>query len=77
MEYRLLQVGAQVDDGLRIVEDGLRSEDWVIVRGIQRARPGAKVAPEQKDLKALMAEKEKASAANINTETNPETENKP
>ncbi len=77
VEYRLLQVGAQVDDGLRIVEDGLRSEDWVIVRGIQRARPGAKVAPEQKDLKALMAEKEKASAANINTETNPETENKP
>ena len=77
VEYRLLEIGQQVDGGLRIVEDGLRPEDRVIVRGIQRARPGAKVAPEQKDLKALMAEKEKASAAKINTDTKPETETKP
>ena len=77
VEYRLLEIGQQVDGGLRIVEDGLRPEDRVIVRGIQRARPGAKVAPEQKDLKTLMAEKEKASAAKINTETKPETETKP
>ncbi len=71
VEYRLLEIGQQVDGGLRIVEDGLRPEDRVIVRGIQRARPGAKVAPEQKDLKDLMAEKENASAANTNTETKP------
>ncbi len=60
VEYRLLEVGAQVDGGLRIVEDGLRPEDWVIVNGFQRARPGAKVSPEQTDLKKLMAEKGKA-----------------
>ena len=63
VEYRLLQVGPEIDGGLRVVEDGLRPEDWVIVKGIQRARPGAKVAPEQSDLETLMAEKEKAAAA--------------
>jgi RND family efflux transporter MFP subunit len=74
VEYRLLQVGAQVDGGLRIVENGLRPEDWVIVRGIQRARPGAKVAPEQKDLKELMTADEKTAAAQTETETGTETE---
>jgi RND family efflux transporter MFP subunit len=63
VEYRLLQVGPQVDGGLRVVEDGLRPEDWVVVKGIQRARPGAKVAPEQADLAQLMAEEEKTAAA--------------
>ena len=56
VEYRLLQAGPQIDGGLRVVEDGLRPDDWVIVRGIQRARPGAKVAPDQTDIKTLMAE---------------------
>ncbi|MDJ0884664.1 MAG: efflux RND transporter periplasmic adaptor subunit [Desulfobacterales bacterium] len=77
VEYRLLQVGAQVDGGLRIVEDGLRPEDWVIVRGIQRARPGAKVAPEQKDIKQLMAAEKTTAAAKPNTETKTETESEP
>ncbi len=72
VEYRLLQAGAQIDGGLRIVEDGLRPEDWVIVRGIQRARPGARVAPEQKDLKQLMAAEKTTAAPKPNTETKPE-----
>jgi RND family efflux transporter MFP subunit len=73
VEYRLLQVGPQVDGGLRIVADGLRPEDWVIVNGIQRARPGAKVAPEQKDLKELMAAKDQAAAAKSKGETKTES----
>jgi RND family efflux transporter MFP subunit len=73
VEYRLLQVGPQVDGGLRIVADGLRPEDWVIVNGIQRARPGAKVAPEQKDLKELMAAKDQTAAAKSKGETKTES----
>jgi RND family efflux transporter MFP subunit len=34
-----------LDDGLRIVREGLTPEDRVIVDGIQRARVGAKVSP--------------------------------
>ena len=34
-----------LDDGLRVIRDGLKPEDRVIVDGLQRARVGAKVAP--------------------------------
>jgi RND family efflux transporter MFP subunit len=34
-----------LDEGLRIIREGLKAEDRVIVDGIQRARVGAKVAP--------------------------------
>jgi len=34
-----------LDEGLRVIRDGLKAEDRVIVDGIQRARVGAKVAP--------------------------------
>ncbi|MEM7491506.1 MAG: efflux RND transporter periplasmic adaptor subunit [Pseudomonadota bacterium] len=36
--------------GLRIVTEGLEPEDRVIVSGLQRARPGATVAPRVEDL---------------------------
>jgi hypothetical protein len=34
-----------LDEGLRVIREGLKVEDRVIVDGIQRARVGAKVAP--------------------------------
>ena len=34
-----------LDEGLRVVREGLRAEDKVIIDGIQRARVGAKVNP--------------------------------
>ena len=44
VEHRPVKVGAAVN-GLRVIETGLRPEDWVVVSGVQRARPGAKVTP--------------------------------
>ena len=35
----------RVSDGLQIVADGLKPEDWVVVNGIQRVRDGVKVEP--------------------------------
>jgi RND family efflux transporter MFP subunit len=35
-----------LDEGLRVVREGLKAEDRVIVDGIQRARVGAKVTPQ-------------------------------
>jgi RND family efflux transporter MFP subunit len=32
-----------VFDGLRVVREGVGSDEWVITKGIQRARPGLKV----------------------------------
>jgi membrane fusion protein, multidrug efflux system len=34
-----------IDDGLRVIREGLQAQDKVIIDGIQRARVGAKVAP--------------------------------
>ncbi|MGC2775158.1 MAG: efflux RND transporter periplasmic adaptor subunit [Bradyrhizobium sp.] len=34
-----------LDDGLRVIREGLKAEDRVIVEGLQRARVGAKVSP--------------------------------
>jgi RND family efflux transporter MFP subunit len=39
-------------DGLRVIRSGVELSDWVIVNGIQRARAGAKVTPEQTKIEA-------------------------
>jgi RND family efflux transporter MFP subunit len=44
VEYRGVKVGA-VQDGLRVIEEGLKPEERIVVNGILRARPGATVDP--------------------------------
>jgi len=34
-----------IDEGLRVIREGLKAEDKIIIDGIQRARVGAKVSP--------------------------------
>jgi RND family efflux transporter MFP subunit len=46
VEYREVQLGS-LADGLRAITDGLAPGEWVIVNGIQRARPGVTVTPER------------------------------
>ena len=43
-EYRPVTLGPVIE-GKRVIRSGLAAEDTVIVTGLQRARPGAKVAP--------------------------------
>jgi multidrug efflux system membrane fusion protein len=43
--YREVTLGAHVN-GLRVVTTGLKSDERVIVNGLQRVRPGALVAPQ-------------------------------
>jgi membrane fusion protein, multidrug efflux system len=44
VEARAVVLGP-LDDGLRVIKEGLKPDDRVIVDGIQRARVGAKVTP--------------------------------
>jgi RND family efflux transporter MFP subunit len=37
-------------EGARVVREGIAAADWVIVRGLQRARPGGKVTPQREPL---------------------------
>ena len=43
-EYREVRLGAHVD-GLRVVTEGLKADERIVVNGLQRIRPGALVAP--------------------------------
>lgn len=40
---------------LRRIDSGLNPSDWIVVNGVQRARPGEKVAPERTTVEALEA----------------------
>jgi membrane fusion protein, multidrug efflux system len=46
VERRDVQLG-RLSDGLQVILDGVKPEDWVIVNGIQRVRDGAKVEPKR------------------------------
>jgi RND family efflux transporter MFP subunit len=41
-QYRPVEIGPLVD-GLRVIRKGVAPEDWVVVAGLQRARPGITV----------------------------------
>jgi RND family efflux transporter MFP subunit len=45
-QQRYVTLG-QLVDKLRVIKDGLKPEDRIVVNGLMRARPGAKVAPEE------------------------------
>jgi len=46
VEYRPVTLGAR-HGALRVVLSGLGAEDWVVVNGVQRARPGLTVTPQR------------------------------
>jgi hypothetical protein len=61
VEKKQIRMG-QLVDGLLVIEEGLQPGELVIVKGLQRARPGGKVDPEKIDMKTLTASAIKAAA---------------
>lgn len=53
-------VTGQLEDGLVVITEGLSADERVVVKGIQRARPGAQVDPEETDMAGLKASALKA-----------------
>jgi RND family efflux transporter MFP subunit len=51
VEQRPVKGGALIE-GMRVIEEGLKGDEWVVVDGIQRARPGAKITPVQQQAAA-------------------------
>lgn len=68
VEKRNVRLG-QLVDGLRVIEEGLRGEDRVIVNGIQRARPGGKVDPQETDMAAMTARQTAAKGSAAESDT--------
>jgi RND family efflux transporter MFP subunit len=46
VEYRAVKLGPLVD-GLRVVREGLKEGEYVVVNGLQRVRPGIQVTPQR------------------------------
>jgi RND family efflux transporter MFP subunit len=45
VEQRPVTTGLTTDDHLVVIEKGVAADDWVVVNGLQKARPGAPVEP--------------------------------
>jgi RND family efflux transporter MFP subunit len=54
-EYRAVKIGPLLD-GLRVVRDGLTPEEWVVVSGVQRLRPGQPVDAQRDEAEAKPAD---------------------
>jgi RND family efflux transporter MFP subunit len=48
-QRRVVQLGPLIE-GLRVVRQGVAAEDWVIIKGTQRARSGQKVVARREQL---------------------------
>ncbi|MEW6356721.1 MAG: efflux RND transporter periplasmic adaptor subunit [Planctomycetota bacterium] len=51
VERRTVKVGP-VFDGMRLIREGLKPGEWVVVNGMLRARPGSEVKPQRQPLGA-------------------------
>jgi RND family efflux transporter MFP subunit len=51
VQFHRIKTGA-LTGTFRIIEEGIGPDDWVIVNGLQRARPGATVKPNQQQVEA-------------------------
>ncbi len=54
VERRSVKTGPVVD-GLRVIEEGLKGKEWVIVKGLLKAAPGRQVTPEREGVRTASA----------------------
>jgi multidrug efflux system membrane fusion protein len=47
VQYRRVTTGPLQDDGLRVIEEGVSPDDWVVVGALQLVRPNMQVEPER------------------------------
>lgn len=45
VEYRSVETGPLLENGMRVVKKGIEKQDRIIVKGLQKARPGSVVNP--------------------------------
>jgi multidrug efflux system membrane fusion protein len=50
VQYRGVTTGAPQDNGLRIIEDGLKPTDWVVTGGLQQVRARMEIQPDRRPM---------------------------
>jgi multidrug efflux system membrane fusion protein len=56
VEYRKVGLGAHIGQS-RVITEGLKPEEWTVIEGIQKLKPGLKVNPERISLSAHNGDK--------------------
>jgi multidrug efflux system membrane fusion protein len=53
VRYRRVTTGALQPDGLRVIEEGLQADDWVVVGALQQVRPRMQIVPQPMPMPTL------------------------
>jgi membrane fusion protein, multidrug efflux system len=53
VQQRRVETGALQEDGLRVIDGGLKPQDWVVIGGIQQVRPRMEIAPDREPMPTL------------------------
>jgi multidrug efflux system membrane fusion protein len=53
IQYRRVATGALQPNGLRVISDGLKADEWVLVGGLQQVRPRMEIQPEPRAMPTL------------------------
>jgi len=72
VEKRNIQLG-QLIDGMRVIEEGIKHDDWIIVKGVQRVRSGSKVSAEKIEMASLKISARKTKQESMPDKTAMET----
>jgi multidrug efflux system membrane fusion protein len=67
-EYRAVVLGPNID-GLRVVRQGIKAGEKIIVNGLQRVQPGAPVTAETVDMLAAVTKPKEVKVAGVPVET--------
>ncbi len=68
VEYRRVTTGPLEHDGLRVITQGLKPGEWVVISGLQLVRPNAQVVPEQAPMAATAVDEAAAATGEPATE---------
>jgi multidrug efflux system membrane fusion protein len=77
VQYRRVTTGPLQDDGLRVIQDGVKRDDWVVISGLQQIRPRTEIEPDRMAMPTFAGEATDEEAAPVlNKPQPPPGENK-
>jgi multidrug efflux system membrane fusion protein len=71
VQYRRITTTFLQDDGLRVVTEGLKPDEWVVVAGLQQVRPRMTIHPEQGPMPSLVRDSGRDATTAQETEAQP------
>jgi multidrug efflux system membrane fusion protein len=71
IQYRRVTTGPLEEDGLRVITEGLKPDDWILIGGLQQVRPLMEIRPQETAMPALGLDAEAQSPLEKSTVRSP------